>query len=93
MIQLSEEERAIVEGVLKKYPYTFYVFGSRAKGTGKPLSDLDLCVLENLPLSDRAKLDADFSESNLPFKVDIVSYPECDEAFKQRIQSDLIYFK
>jgi hypothetical protein len=38
MMQLSPAHLHIIREILKKYPYTFYLFGSRAKGNAKHLS-------------------------------------------------------
>jgi predicted nucleotidyltransferase len=50
------------------------VFGSRAGGTPKPFSDLDLLILTQTPLDVRrsALLAEAFTESDLPFKVDVL---------------------
>jgi predicted nucleotidyltransferase len=51
------------------------VFGSRITGKAKKFSDLDLVVMgENpLTLSLVSALAEDFTESDLPFKVDVQS--------------------
>jgi predicted nucleotidyltransferase len=54
--------------------FTAHVFGSRAEGTPKPWSDLDL-VVEGpcpLPFAVTAALAEAFDESDLPWKVDLV---------------------
>lgn len=59
------------------------VFGSRAGGTPKPFSDLDL-VLESeapLPLPLLAELAEAFDESALPWKVDLVDRRAVTDAF------------
>lgn len=59
------------------------VFGSRAGGTPKPWSDLDL-VLEGdgpLPLALLASLAEAFDESALPWKVDLVDRRAVSAAF------------
>ena len=52
------------------------VFGSRAKWTAKPHSDLDLALKgkQPLPRSVLGDLAEAFSESDLPFRVDIVDW-------------------
>ena len=90
MIYMSERHLKIVQDILKKYPYTFYAFGSRVKGTQRHLSDLDLCFMDNIPWNVRAHIDEDFEESDLPFTVDIVDWNMCDENFRTKIAKDLI---
>jgi predicted nucleotidyltransferase len=43
-IQLETKHLEIVNKILKDLNAVVYVFGSRAKNTAKPLSDLDLCL-------------------------------------------------
>ena len=90
MNYVEEKHKKIITEILAKYPYEFYVFGSRAKGKAKKFSDLDICFFDNIPWSIRAHLDEDFEESNLPYTVDIVDFNMCDDNFKQAIKSDLI---
>ena len=82
---LDPKHLAIVQAILKKYPYSFYVFGSRVKGTSHKFSDLDLLYFEEIPPKVLSQLEEEFEESDLPFKVDLVNYHRCDEDFKQCI--------
>ena len=54
---------------------------------GQPASDLDLCVLVDLPLPDgtRADLEHAFAESDLPIKVDVVDWARATPALRDRI--------
>ena len=76
-IILSEHERTVVCAILRRNlaaPFRVFVFGSRAGGTVKPWSDLDLSIEGPgpLPLSTLATLREEFDESSLPWKVDLV---------------------
>lgn len=64
-------------------------FGSRVSGKIKPFSDLDLAVMGNepLPASLLADLKEAFSESDLPFKVDIADWAETQENFRRIIET------
>lgn len=90
MIYMEPRHLAIVHNILKKYPYAFYAFGSRVKGTQRRLSDLDICFKDSIPWSIRARIDEDFEESDLPFKVDIVDWNMCDDQFRAKIAADLV---
>lgn len=90
MLHLEDKHWKIVKNILSKYPYTFYAFGSRVKGTQKRFSDLDLCVKDTIPWNVKALMDEDFEESELPFSVDIIDWNMIDQAFRDRIQEDLI---
>lgn len=90
MLTIEERHLKIVRDILSHYPYTFYAFGSRAKGHAKRTSDLDICYFEKIPFNTLCHLDEDFEESDLPFKVDIVDGLSCDEKFLKQIQSDIV---
>ncbi|HEV2614209.1 MAG TPA: nucleotidyltransferase domain-containing protein [Gammaproteobacteria bacterium] len=89
MIQLEREHYTIVGEILAKYPYQFYVYGSRSKGAAKPLSDLDLCCKENIPLNILAHINEDFENSRLPFKVEVVIWDKLTKDFQELITKDL----
>jgi uncharacterized protein len=82
MIYLTAEQRHIVENILRPYEYTFYAFGSRVSGKHRPLSDLDLCYKQEIPAETLAEIRAAFTESNLPFKVDLVDYQASSPSFR-----------
>jgi uncharacterized protein len=90
MIHMEERHLKAVQNILKKYPYTFFVFGSRVHGTQKNFSDLDLCVKEDLSDLTKCYLQMDFDESNLPFKVDIIEWNKISKDFQSLIEKDLI---
>lgn len=77
-IDIRPDHWEIVRGILKKHvpQHEVWAFGSRAKWTAKPYSDLDLAVITDqpLPLKTSANLSDDFSESDLPWKVDVVDW-------------------
>nr|WP_283095776.1 nucleotidyltransferase domain-containing protein [Komagataeibacter oboediens] len=62
-------------------------FGSRVTGKTKLFSDLDLAVMgdEPLPLETRARLEEAFSESDLPWKVDVLDWAQAEWDFQQVI--------
>lgn len=68
----------IVRGILQAHvpQYEVWAFGSRAKWTAKPYSDLDLAVISTapLPLETSAALSDAFAESDLPWRVDVVDW-------------------
>ena len=90
MIYMEPRHWKIVEDILDKYPYTFYAFGSRTKGTQKRLSDLDLCFKEPIPFNVQGHIDEDFEESDLPFKVDVLDWRFIAPEFREIIKKDLI---
>ena len=92
MIQLEQRDFITISKILSKYPYNFFIYGSRTKVRAKPFSDLDLCIMDSIPLSILGDIKNDFEESDLPFTVDIVRWDTLKQDFKERIQSDLIPF-
>jgi predicted nucleotidyltransferase len=83
----------IVEDILSKYPYTFYAYGSRAKGMQKRLSDLDLCTKDPVPFNIKSHIEEDFEESNLPFLVTLLDWRYISPEFREIIQKDLVLIK
>ncbi|MBN1961981.1 MAG: nucleotidyltransferase domain-containing protein [Deltaproteobacteria bacterium] len=65
----------------------FYVFGSRATGQASKFSDLDILILgkESINIKNLSALERDFSESSLPFRVDIVDAHRVSASFLKTI--------
>ena len=93
MIKISKEQLKIVNEILDDYLPTREVmaFGSRAADTSKPYSDLDIAVMGSDPVNFEtlALLKDAFSESDLPFRVDILQWCRINPEFKKVIQSQL----
>lgn len=93
-IYVSEEELAIIKAILSDVlgGEKVYVFGSRARGNHRTTSDLDLAIRGNAPLSmsTRSALEFAFSESILPYRVDVVDEATIDEPFRKAIMSEAI---
>jgi type I restriction enzyme S subunit len=94
LIDVRPDHWAIVQGTLQKHvpQCEVWAFGSRAKWTAKPYSDLDLAVICDQPLSFAvsAALADDFSESDLPWKVDVVDWATTSGPFRAIIQRDKV---
>jgi predicted nucleotidyltransferase len=69
-----------------------FVFGSRALARTKPCSDLDLLIDAGRPLSldDTAVLAEAFSESDLPFKVDLADRYRVDDWFLRIVEPERV---
>lgn len=89
MIDLTPDELRLARAILARHvpEQEARVFGSRAKGNAKPHSDLDLVLMEETPLPDRvrAELLADFDESDLPFRVDLVEWRDASQTLRAAI--------
>jgi type I restriction enzyme S subunit len=94
LIDISPDHWAIVHDILHKHvpQYAVWAFGSRAKWTAKEYSDLDLAIITDSPLSldVSASLSDDFSESDLPWKVDVVDWASTSESFRKIIERDKV---
>ncbi|OUI87154.1 hypothetical protein HK11_12230 [Acetobacter sp. DmW_043] len=95
-IDITPEERAIVLRILNEIvpDREVQVFGSRVTGKAKPFSDLDLAIMgdEPLPLETRARLEEAFSESELPWKVDVLDWALANSDFKHIIGKHYLSF-
>lgn len=93
-LNLSAEQLQIVRSILQKHipQRNVWAFGSRVNGCAKPYSDLDLAILGDVPLSlsEHADLTHAFSESDLPWKVDIVDWCLIGDEFRQMIQQGYV---
>jgi len=93
-IDIRPDHLEIVQGILKKYVplCEVWAFGSRAKWTAKEYSDLDLAIITDRPLSldVSASLSDNFSESDLPYKVDVVDWATTSESFRKIIERDKV---
>ena len=89
MLQLAEKHKKILQQILSKYPYKFYAYGSRAKGTARKLSDLDICYQENISDAIAFQIEEEFKESDLPFSVELVNWKYMNSEFRELISKDL----
>ena len=93
-IDLQPDQLRIVRDALQRYvpKRKVLVFGSRARRDSWEFSDLDLAVMgdELIPLSVSAALDEALSESDLPFKVDVVDWALTELAFRKIIMRHAI---
>lgn len=90
VIAMEARHKRMLLDILKKYDYTFYAFGSRVKNKAVELSDLDLCIKQEISLATIFNIKSDFQESNLPFKVDLVRWDDCTDDFKKLIEKELV---
>ena len=89
-IDITAAERSTVFALLERHlpGIMAWVYGSRAKWTSTPRSDLDLVVFSTPEQRRRvADLREAFEESNLPFRVDLFGWDEVPESFKAHIEA------
>ena len=90
---ILDRDLAIVRAILAAHMPTgarVRVFGSRARGTPRRASDLDLAIDAGRPLTRQeagALADA-FEDSDLPYKVDLVDVHAASAGFVTLIEKD-----
>jgi len=89
MIDLSPEHASEVRRILLELvpECEVRVFGSRVTGRSQPFSDLDLALVGSINI-EPARLEAlkdAFSESDLPFMVDVLDWGAISESFRKVI--------
>ncbi|HEX4616075.1 MAG TPA: nucleotidyltransferase domain-containing protein [Stellaceae bacterium] len=94
-ITLTAEHRRLVLNILRANlpPSTkVWVFGSRATGRARRYSDLDLAIDAGRPLTldEIAGLTEAFSDSDLPYKVDIVDWRNIEDRWRQTIMAERV---
>ncbi len=67
-----------------------WVFGSRATGRASRYSDLDLAIDagRRLTLDKTARLAEAFSDSDLPYRVDLVDWHDIGDRWRQTIAAE-----
>jgi predicted nucleotidyltransferase len=89
-IDLQPDHRRLVLNILRaNLPLStkVWVFGSRATGRARRYSDLDLAIDASRPmkLDEIARLTEAFSDSDLPYRVDLVDWHDIDDRWRQMI--------
>lgn len=89
MINIEAPYLEFVLSILKKIipNHRVLLFGSRVTEKIKPYSDIDLAIMTEKPLDidTMTQLSLAFSDSDLPYKVDLVDWATIDEDFKKII--------
>ena len=92
-IDITAGQRNTVLALLERHlPNTAaWIYGSRAKWTANPRSDLDLVVFATLEQHGLVSaLREAFEESNLPFRVDLFVWDDVPESFRRQIEAERV---
>jgi uncharacterized protein len=94
-IDLPAEHRRLVLNILRaNLPQStkVWVFGSRATGRARRYSDLDLAIDAGRPLTldEIAGLTEAFSDSDLPYKVDLIDWRNIEVRWRETIQAERV---
>jgi predicted nucleotidyltransferase len=96
-IDLSHEDLATVTSILRRHIPELEVraFGSRVFGKARKTSDLDLALMTDRPLelARMADLREAFTESDLPFKVDLVDWAAASDSFRRIIEKNFVVIR
>lgn len=78
------EARAIVRRIIGSLPVRVFLFGSRARGTNRSTSDIDIAILPSGPVRPTlvAELRDALDESAIPYPVDVVDLSRVDASFR-----------
>ncbi len=90
-IDITAEQRKLLLELLERYlpNAAAWVYGSRAKRTSRPQSDLDLVVFATPEQNGQVgELREAFEESNLPFRVDLFVWDGVPAQFRKHIKRD-----
>jgi len=84
--------RKILQSHIPDKSYRAFIFGSRAKGTNRKFSDVDLGIIGPKPLSSRVfvTIQDEFEKSDLPYKVDFVDFSSVSDKFRKQALSNII---
>ncbi|MDR0983576.1 MAG: nucleotidyltransferase domain-containing protein [Ruminococcus sp.] len=92
MIYVKDNELTIIKNILKKYldfEDKILVYGSRIDEKHKQFSDIDIAIVsDKLDILTLFNMKHDFSESDLPYFVDITDYNNTADYFKKIIDSN-----
>jgi uncharacterized protein len=94
-VVLAADHRRLVLDILRAHlprSSKAWVFGSRATGRARRYSDLDLAIDAGRPLTldEIAILTEAFSESDLPYRVDVIDWREIDDRWRERIAAERV---
>ena len=75
--------------------FKVFLFGRRACGNEKKMSDIDIGILgnEKFPLQLKFKIQEAIEESIVPFKVDIIDFFNVDGNFKEEALKKIVEWK
>lgn len=96
-LDLDPRDHATVSAILRRHvpDIEVRVIGSRRNGTARKTSDLDLVLMTERPLDllRLADLREAFSNSDLPFKIDLIDWAATAPSFRRIIERDSARFE
>lgn len=88
---LSEAQKIILH-FQSANEYAIFLFGSRARGTEKENSDIDIGVWGNKPFDIllKAEIEEELEESRIPLRINLVDFYFSDMKFKKEATKNMI---
>jgi len=88
-IDLKPEYLTTLRDILGKFPYKFYIYGSRVRGDSWKHSDIDLCYREAIPAKQLGEIKELLEESNLPYHVDLIDLNQVSDEFMKIVEAHM----
>lgn len=84
--------KQIIHRHLPNPSYKYFIFGSRATGTNRQFSDIDLGILgpKSLSAKEYILIKDDLDESDIVYHVDLVDFTNVSANFKQVALNNII---
>ena len=75
-----------------KDEYAVFIFGSRADGTSRWNSDIDLGLLgkKPFPISELVELKEELAQSHVPYDVDVIDFFDVKKNFREEALKNII---
>lgn len=86
---LDKSKTNLIKEIISKHldleKCSVFIFGSRARGTSRKFSDVDIGIESSEGISDSTliKIEEDLENSDLPFTVDVVDFSKVSDKFKK----------
>jgi predicted nucleotidyltransferase len=97
MNQLDEKTKQKIIAVISALmpDVKIYLFGSRARGTNGPRSDIDIALDggARLPIQDVDEIKSMFKESNIKYNIDVVDFYQVSELMRSEISRERVIWK
>jgi len=89
------EIRALVLNALAPFDASVYLYGSRARGDWKRLSDVDIAIDPHGPLPPGVLLDLEerLLESQVPLHVDIADLSRSNKDFRGKVMKESVAWR